>query len=228
VHAFGANLAVGKLENQHSGQDREALESWMSYIAFDLLYIDGKDALALINSNIASYNDICLLSIKTTVEDLRIPYVSSAGSIAHLPLQIRRAILESVLVTIENRIEIVTHEVVMSLSLPERLSKLEAYYNNISLLGEEGLVVKDLASPYILGTSSRSQGHWVKLKPEYGDSVTIDVAIVGLHYGVGQGFRGRGFSVMLGAVKESESSDRLVPFCTVGTGFSYSDLATIR
>ena len=76
---------------------------------------------------------------------------------------------------------------------------------------------------------SRSLGHWIKLKPEYGDSVSpIDVAVVGAYYGEGRGFRGKGFSVVLCAVKESENSDRLVPFCKVGSGFSFQALLELR
>lgn len=56
----------------------------------------------------------------------------------------------------------------------------------------------------------------------------IDVAVVGAYFGEGRGFRGQGFSVVLCAVKESETSDKLVPFCKVGSGLSFQALSELR
>ncbi len=47
----------------------------------------------------------------------------------------------------------------------KRASALEQCYRNIvETAGQEGLLLKDLASPYYLGSKSRSMGYWWKLK----------------------------------------------------------------
>lgn len=76
---------------------------------------------------------------------------------------------------------------------------------------------------------SRALGHWVKLKPEYGESVSpLDVAVVGVYYGEGRGFRGQGYSVVLCAVRDSECEDLFIPFCKVGSGLSFQALSELR
>jgi len=52
--------------------------------------------------------------------------------------------------------------------------------------GEEGLVVKDLSSVYVVGEQSRSKAHWVKMKPEYSDQTSnLDLLVLGGYYGDG-------------------------------------------
>ena len=48
---------------------------------------------------------------------------------------------------------------------------------------EEGIVVKDLTSPYILGQKSRSLQHFIKMKPDYSDEApSLDLIVLGAYY----------------------------------------------
>jgi ATP-dependent DNA ligase len=57
---------------------------------------------------------------------------------------------------------------------------IEEYFNEMTLQGEEGLVIKNLESVYILGgNATKRLEFWVKMKPEYGDMVRdLDVVIL--------------------------------------------------
>ena len=49
--------------------------------------------------------------------------------------------------------------------------------------------IKDLYSPYLLGSSSRSSEMWVKLKPDYGDMIEdIDLVVLAAYRGSGSGY----------------------------------------
>ena len=63
----------------------------------------------------------------------------------------------------------------------KRIDQLHAYYDQVVSRGGEGVVVKLLDSPYILGERSRATRAWIKLKPEYGadgDIPRLDYLIV--------------------------------------------------
>lgn len=69
----------------------------------------------------------------------------------------------------------------------------------------EGILIKDLAAPYILGGPSRIRKYWHKFKPDYesGEAVDIDVVIVGACYAIG--FKNSGYiSEFLCAVKDED------------------------
>jgi len=65
----------------------------------------------------------------------------------------------------------------------ERAWKLHHLYEEIvELQRQEGLIIKDLSSPYVFGTFSRGLGYWRKLKPDYdgtGHASDIDVVVLG-------------------------------------------------
>jgi ATP-dependent DNA ligase len=251
IISFGQNRAVGNIEKDTVMG--ENLDVWMVYVAFDCLYLQGWDALRLINKHISHYNMSFVPSVGwKPIEDYIVPLAKSGGEILHLPLKIRRDILADILTLKENRIELVETVEVMSLNIAERLLMLENSFHDVTMRNEEGLVVKDMISPYILGTKSRGFAHWyvlsihfsnifvstciinlhlirIKLKPEYGDETqSLDLAVVGAYNGEGKGIRGQGFTSFLCAVKESEFSQRYIPFCKVGGGFKFKDLIGIR
>jgi DNA ligase-4 len=64
--------------------------------------------------------------------------------------------------------------------------------------GEEGLVVKDLLSTYILAERTK---RWVKMKPDYSNmAADLDLIVLGVYHGEGVGFRGKGlYTLLLGA-----------------------------
>ena len=77
----------------------------------------------------------------------------------------------------------------------QRAIALEQCYREIvENAGSEGLVLKDLSSPYYLGAASRSLRYWFKLKPDYdasGNASDIDVLVLGGYYA--SGLRQAGF-----------------------------------
>ena len=64
----------------------------------------------------------------------------------------------------------------------QRSFELETLYNDIvTNCGQEGLIFKDLASPYYLGKDSRNQGYWYKIKVCFGCIFPLNTAML-LHY----------------------------------------------
>ena len=120
---------------------------WLTYIAFDIVYLDGPAAADLIKKHFPPVSQGC-------------PPVSisshSTGDISSLPLSARRAILQDIITTRPNRLEMVRYKEVISADKKTRLAQLEAYFENMVENREEGLVVKDLTSPYLIGDKSRS------------------------------------------------------------------------
>jgi ATP-dependent DNA ligase len=101
----------------------------------------------------------------------------AGGDLFRCPLSVRRRLLQAVIKPVENRLEIVQCQTVTSLDVNTRRSQLEAFFNTVTLAGEEGLMVKDLTSGYIIGKKAPK---WVKMKPEYGDQTTdLDLVVIG-------------------------------------------------
>jgi hypothetical protein len=120
---------------------------------------------------------------------------------------VRRALLPYVVNLQEKRIEIVRSEAVFSHSLIERKARLENFFNRVSVEGEEGLVVKDGFSPYLLGMRSRQSQNWVKMKPEYSDLTRdLDLIILGAYYGEGNSMRGKGLSTFLLGIRDDSDA----------------------
>lgn len=93
----------------------------------------------------------------------------------------------------------------------QRAIALEHCYREIvEAAGSEGLVLKDLSSPYYLGAASRSLRYWYKLKPDYdasGQASDIDVLVLGGKYA--DGFRQAGFvsSLLVGIIDDRMGID---------------------
>lgn len=89
--------------------------------------------------------------------------------------------------------------------------------------GCEGLVVKDLNSPYRAGARGFA---WIKFKPEYVEGVrdSIDLVVVGANHGMGR--RAGNYGTFLLAAYD-KSSDTFKTTTKIGTGFSDLDLAKI-
>jgi len=114
---------------------------------------------------------------------------------------------------------------------------IKALEKIIELHGE-GLVIKDPNSNYELGTRSKK---WIKIKPEYVNSLCdeLDVLIVGGYYG--NGYRRGKISHFLCAVLkdkiENENKDKnnddddeiphFVSFCKFGSGYSLNELENL-
>jgi hypothetical protein len=64
----------------------------------------------------------------------------------------------------------------------------------------EGLLIKDLSTPYFLGPQSKALGYWHKFKPDYysGSAASdLDVVIVGAYYAIGKRLAGTISSFLL-------------------------------
>lgn len=240
------------------------------YIMFDIIYlqdlkIDNRIVYDLSTlpfltreSLIVGYRDTALSSHDKYNKDLndafeRFDKNHFTSDILHFPLLIRRALLPYIVSLKEKRIEIVRSEIVYSHSLMERKARLENFFNQVSVEGEEGLVVKDGFSPYLLGMRSRQSQNWVKMKPEYSDLTRdLDLIILGAYFGEGNSMRGKGLSTFLLGIRDDSDagSSHLTPpsslsqstqpnqtdskltkyrsICKVGTGYSFQELEELR
>lgn len=103
--------------------------------------------------------------------------------------------------------------------------ELNAFFNEAVENGLEGIIAKDLKSPYEAGARKFS---WVKLKKSYQAALsdTIDAVILG--YFKGKGKRtGFGFGGLLVGVYDGES-DEFKSIAKLGTGFTETAMETLR
>ncbi|KAG7366607.1 ATP dependent DNA ligase domain containing protein [Nitzschia inconspicua] len=94
-----------------------------------------------------------------------------------------------------------------------RARAMEGFY--VQIVEEykfEGLVVKDLASPYIMG----ERKYWWKFKPDYesGEAVDIDVVILGASFATGLRDGGTPSSYLVGVVDQDDTSS-FMTFSTI-------------
>ncbi|VDB87968.1 unnamed protein product [Peniophora sp. CBMAI 1063] len=92
----------------------------------------------------------------------------------------------------------------------------------------EGLVIKHPDSEYVLNGRNKD---WIKVKPEYMDSMseTLDLLVVAGHYGSGK--RGGGVSSLICAVRDDRAKSEEPVYSTFvrcGTGLSLADYVWIR
>ena len=85
----------------------------------------------------------------------------------------------------------------------ERSLELEKCFRQIvDVGGQEGLVMKDLAAPYYLGSKSRRLGYWWKLKPDYDAVWDVDVVVLGGRFGTGYQRSGMIDSILVGCIDD--------------------------
>jgi hypothetical protein len=112
-----------------AGWDKD-LPMWCMFVVFDILFLDGPTAEHIIQSSLQE----CGIFGR---------YVPP-GEITNLPLVVRRAILTKVISPIPNRVDIVPGRIVTAQDTALRMEQIEAYFNEVTLAGEEGLVIKNL------------------------------------------------------------------------------------
>jgi len=108
--------------------------------------------------------------------------------------------------------------------LVDKAKELESIFKEAIGEGLEGIMAKDLASPY---TAGKRKFAWIKLKKSYGKSVdTIDGVIVG--YYLGRGARAEfEFGGVLVAVYNSDSG-KLETVAKVASGFTEEEMVNLR
>ena len=216
------NALDAKYGNANGGLDAKYCSNdqyWLKYVIFDILYVDGPDAVDLISKSRHLY---------PRNESIRV------GSLLSIDLMRRKSILYNLVQPQKNTVELIQSVVVRSdgttmdandyflkeckleygktpceldsihLALCDvsmttmldaqrlrgkkhedieiqRSLALELCYSQIvESNGHEGLVFKDLASPYYLGVKSRSLGYWWKLKADYDAAGQVsDVDVLG-------------------------------------------------
>lgn len=105
-----------------------------------------------------------------------------------------------------------------------KADELDKIFQSAIKHGLEGIIAKDLASPY---TAGKRKFAWIKLKKSYGKSVdTIDGVIVG--YYLGQGARAEfEFGGLLAAVY-NPLRGKLETVARIGTGFSEEEMKSLQ
>jgi DNA ligase-1 len=124
------------------------------------------------------------------------------------PYTKRRSLLEKSVVEGE-RVKVVEHRILSD------AEKIKEFADHAVKIGHEGLLAKDPNSTYRAG---RREFVWLKLKPTL---ETLDLVVVGAHYGKGKraGYYG---SYVLGAPDEDSGRYKTVTRC--GSGYTDEDL----
>jgi ATP-dependent DNA ligase I len=130
------------------------------------------------------------------------------------PLSERKKLLETILKDVPTRVERVR-----GVKVKDPQEVLTLFHQQVSAK-EEGIVVKNLRSPYLLG--QRQAKAWLKLKPGYTHKIKkdMDVVIVGANYGGSQLHRVL-YSYTV-AVRDEEA-DVFYPIGRIATGLSTED-----
>lgn len=157
-------------------------------------------------------------------------------SITHWPLRERRALLDKAISPCTNHVEIVPIRVVGDGSKEERHKELMHIFADVLEKEHEGIILKDMDSPYLIGEGSRKEARWVKLKPDYIDSLseTLDLVVLGAYYSKSRARGGTLNHFLMGlperratkrrrrVVDEDDALSTTIfhPVCKVGSGLS--------
>ncbi|CAI7882231.1 unnamed protein product [Closterium sp. NIES-53] len=197
---FGSNQTAAKEAREGSNSDIQ-----LCYVAFDILY----------------HRD---------------------GSVIHYPLKRRHELLREVVRFKPHRFELLLPPDPRSSNISPRTpgepnwsqyahsaADIQAFFVQTVDNRDEGVVVKDLQSPWEAGDRSSK---WLKLKPDYMDTgADIDALVMGAYFGSNR--RGGELSqFLLGLWEHPPDPDqpppRLMSFCRVGGGMSDDDLVDLR
>ncbi|MCX6777647.1 MAG: ATP-dependent DNA ligase, partial [Candidatus Micrarchaeota archaeon] len=109
--------------------------------------------------------------------------------------------------------------------ITDKAKELENYFNDSVSKGLEGIIAKDLNSPYVAGARKFA---WIKLKRSYQGELadTVDVVIVGYYLGKGKRAEFE-FGGLLCAVYDSDE-DRFKTIARIGSGFSEEQMKNLQ
>lgn len=111
------------------------------------------------------------------------------------------------------------------MKLVTKPKEIETYFEDAISNGLEGVVAKDLDSPYIAGARKFS---WIKMKRSYKGELSDSIDLVAVGYYSGRGIRAEfGFGGMLAAVY-NEKSDVFETITRIGTGFSEQNMRDFK
>jgi DNA ligase-1 len=135
--------------------------------------------------------------------------VVDGKTVVEKPYEERRRILERKVEPVPGRVMVVERRIT------GKREEIEEFLRHSLSLGHEGLLAKQLDSPYRAG---RREFLWLKLKPEVD---TVDLVVVGAHYGKGKR-AGTFGSYVLAARDEKTGNYKTVTRC--GSGYTDEDL----
>ncbi|KAI0343258.1 DNA ligase 4 [Trametopsis cervina] len=147
-------------------------------------------------------------------------------SLTHRSLKFRKRNLKTCISPVKGRIELTTE------FTGKTAQDVRTRMEEIVAQRGEGLVLKHPESEYVLNGRNKD---WIKIKPEYMDSMgeSVDVLVVAGNYGTGR--RAGGVSTLICAVREDrrrEDTDddeiKYSSFVRIGTGFTFADYIWIR
>jgi DNA ligase-1 len=221
VHKDGDEIALftRRMENYTSmfpdiiGPLKKALKPRRAIVDGELVAIDKKKGKPMPFQEVLKRRR--KYEIKEAVEQIPVQVrffdvlLSDSKTMLNEPYTKRRAMLEKIVEEVKDKVMVVEQKI---LSDPSEIQKFMDYAVKI---GHEGLLAKDLNSNYRAG---RREFVWLKLKPTL---ETLDLAVVGAHYGRGKraGFFG---SYILAA--RDEESERFKTVTRCGSGFTDGDL----
>lgn len=135
--------------------------------------------------------------------------VVDGKTVVDRPYTERRRLLEGAVEPVPGKVMVVERRVT------GKKEEVEEFLRYSLSLGHEGLLAKELSSPYRAG---RREFLWLKLKPEVD---TVDLVVVGAHYGKGKR-AGTFGSYVLAARDEQTGEYKTVTRC--GSGYTDEDL----
>lgn len=102
--------------------------------------------------------------------------------------------------------------------------ELETYFDKVTTMGAEGIMIKDPRSPYQAGARGWA---WIKFKADYQEGLadSFDLVAIGAYWG--QGRRGGWYGALLLAARNEETG-RFESVCRVATGFDDATLETLQ
>jgi DNA ligase 1 len=104
------------------------------------------------------------------------------------------------------------------------VKELEEYFQDVTTMGAEGIMIKNPESPYQAGSRGYS---WIKFKADYNAALadTFDLVAIGAYWG--QGRRGGWYGALLLA-SVNEETGRYESLCRLATGFDDATLAGLE
>ncbi|CAH1758823.1 13142_t:CDS:10 [Entrophospora sp. SA101] len=122
------------------------------------------------------------------------------------------------------------HIIILDHKIGSSMKDLTDAIDEAVMKRQEGIIVKKPSSTYVL---NERINEWIKVKPEYLDTLgdDLDLIVVGANYGAGR--RGNMFGSFMCALRDlnSSSSDgqiRFLSFCRFGTGFSMKEADELK
>ncbi|KAJ8605994.1 hypothetical protein CTAYLR_010122 [Chrysophaeum taylorii] len=197
---FGGNQAVRLVE---SGKATEPPEGWtkeqvnrakLRYVVFDILLLDNEP----LDQRPLSERRARLLAL----------YDSYAPTDA----------------SSFRRIEIVRHRMLDMVASEDRRSNLKSFFEDVVEKGGEGVIVKALDSTYHFGDASRNLKHWLKMKPDYANSATLDLLVIGGYWSDATGSHKRKGKISHFLLAALVDDGRLATVGKVGSGFNIAQL----